>query len=108
GGGPGRGRVCARRAGAERPVSAVVEGLGLGQPQASKPLRVLREVGLVSVRVAGRQRVYRLRAEGLKPIHDWVGTFERFWDRQLDRIKARAERGGKGRPADPGGPDEEG
>jgi hypothetical protein len=49
-------------------------------------------VGLVRVRGAGRRRIYRLNAEGLKPIQDWVRTFEGFWDHQLDRIKERAER----------------
>jgi DNA-binding transcriptional ArsR family regulator len=76
----------------ERPVNEVVAILGLAQPQVSKHLRVLKAVGLVRVRGAGRQRFYRLNAEGLKPIHDWVRTFERFWDHQLDRIKERAER----------------
>src|SRR5262245_42910946 len=76
----------------ERPVNDVVASLGLAQPQVSKHLRVLREVGLVSVRGSGRQRLYRLNAERLKPIHDWVRSFEPFWDQQLDRIKEWAER----------------
>ncbi len=76
----------------ERPVNDLVATLGLGQPQVSKHLRVLREVGLVKVRGAGQQRLYQLNAERLKAIHDWVETFEPFWDRQLDRIKERAER----------------
>ena len=75
----------------ERPVNDMVALLGLAQPQVSKHLRVLKEVGLVTVRGAGRQRFYRLNAESLKPVHDWVSTFERFWDHQLDRIKERAE-----------------
>ena len=69
----------------------MVASLGLAQPQVSKHLRVLREVGLVSVRGAGQQRLYKLNAERLKAIHDWVQTFEPFWDHQLDRIKERAE-----------------
>src|SRR5262245_10943700 len=76
----------------ERPVNDVVGALRMGQPQVSKHLRVLRTVGLVSVRGAGRQRVYKLNAERLKPIHKWVRTFERFWDHQLDGIKELAER----------------
>ena len=76
----------------ERPVNDLVASLGLGQPQVSKHLRVLREVGLVKVRGDGQRRLYALDAEGLKAIHDWVRTFEPFWDRQLDRIKQRAER----------------
>src|SRR4051812_34736297 len=63
----------------EWPVNDVVASLGLAQPQVSKHLRVLKEVGLVSVRVSGRQRLYRLNGDRLKPIHDWVKAFERFW-----------------------------
>ena len=76
----------------ERSVNAMVESLGLGQPQVSKHLRVLREVGLVRVRGSGRRRIYALDADRLRPIHDWVRAFEPFWDHQLDRIKRRAER----------------
>lgn len=76
----------------ERPVGDVVASLGLAQPQVSKHLRVLREVGLVSVRGSGQQRLYRVEAERLRPMYDWISTFEPFWDRQLDRIKERAER----------------
>jgi DNA-binding transcriptional ArsR family regulator len=81
----------------ERPVNDLVVLIGLAQPQVSKHLRVLRAVGLVSVRGAGQQRIYRLNAERLKSIYDWVRTFERFWDHQLDRIKERAERKAKER-----------
>jgi DNA-binding transcriptional ArsR family regulator len=91
----------------ERPVNDVVVALGLGQPQVSKHLRVLREVGLVSVRGVGQQRVYKLNAEGLQSIYDWVRTFERFWDHQLDRIKQRAERKSRERSAGSDKPDEE-
>src|SRR4051794_26162931 len=76
----------------EKPVNDVVASLGLAQPQVSKHLRVLREVGLVTVRGSGQQRLYTLNAERLKAIYDWVRTFEPFWDQQLDRIKDRAER----------------
>ena len=75
----------------EKPVNDLVASLGLAQPQVSKHLRVLREVGLVSVRGSGQQRLYKLNADRLKAIHDWVRTFEPFWDHQLDRIKERAE-----------------
>jgi DNA-binding transcriptional ArsR family regulator len=83
----------------EKPVNDIVASLGLGQPQVSKHLRVLREVGLVSVRGSGQQRLYKLNADRLKAIHDWVKTFEPFWDHQLDRIKERAERKAKERSA---------
>jgi DNA-binding transcriptional ArsR family regulator len=75
----------------ERPVNDIVESLRLAQPQVSKHLRVLRQVELVSVRGSGRQRLYSLNSERLRPIHDWLRTFERFWDDQLVRIKLRAE-----------------
>jgi DNA-binding transcriptional ArsR family regulator len=89
---PRRRQILDLLAQGERPVNDLVRVLGITQPQVSKHLRVLRAVGLVSVRGSGRQRVYRLNAEELKPIHNWVRTFERFWDYQLDRIKQRAER----------------
>ena len=84
----------------EKPVNDIVASLGFAQPQVSKHLRVLREVGLVSVRGCGQQRLYKLNANRLKTIHDWVRTFEPFWDHQLDRIKERAERKAKERSAE--------
>jgi DNA-binding transcriptional ArsR family regulator len=70
----------------ERPVSELARDLGMSQPQASKHLRVLREVGLVRVRRAGKQRLYRLDARGLRPVHRWLGGFERFWSGSFDRL----------------------
>ena len=67
----------------ERPVSALVEQLGLTQPQVSKHLRVLREVGLVEAREEGRQRFYRLNGPALRPIHEWVVGFERLWSERF-------------------------
>ena len=84
----------------------IVASLGVAQPQVSKHLRVLREVGLVSVRGSGQQRLYTLNADRLKAIHDWVRTFEPFWDHQLDRIKECAERKANERSA--GRPDSAG
>lgn len=72
----------------ERGVNDLVALLGLAQPLVSKHLRVLREVGLVEVREDGRQRVYRLNAQSLKPIHDWVSGYERLWSERLDRLDA--------------------
>lgn len=89
---PRRRQILDLLARGERPVNDLVATLGLGQPQVSKHLRVLREVGLVRVRVSGTQRLYALEADRLRAIHDWVRTFEPFWDRQIDRIKERAER----------------
>lgn len=70
----------------ERPVTDLARDLGMTQPQASKHLRVLREVGLVRVRGAGKQRLYGLDARGLRPVHEWVGGFERFWSESFDRL----------------------
>src|SRR5262245_13547998 len=70
----------------ERPVNDLVETLGLAQPQVSKHLRVLREVGLVEVRDSGRQRMYRLNGQPLKPIHDWVKRYEQAWNERFDAM----------------------
>jgi DNA-binding transcriptional ArsR family regulator len=70
----------------ERPVNDLVRVLGLPQPQVSKHLRVLREVGAVEVRDQGRQRLYRLNGRALKPIHDWVRHYERSWSERLGRL----------------------
>ena len=81
-------------AGGERPVNDLVRELGVAQPQVSKHLRVLREVGAVDVRGDGRQRLYSLNGRALKPIHDWVKTYEATWserfallDDVLDELK---------------------
>jgi DNA-binding transcriptional ArsR family regulator len=70
----------------ERPVNDLVALLRLPQPLVSKHLRVLREVGLVAVRDQGRQRVYSLNGQPLKPIHDWVKAYEDTWSRRFDRL----------------------
>jgi DNA-binding transcriptional ArsR family regulator len=72
----------------ERPVNDLVHELGLAQPQVSKHLRVLREVGAVEVRDEGRQRLYRLNGRALKPIFDWVKEYERFWNERFDLFEA--------------------
>ena len=64
----------------------LVRLLGLAQPQVSKHLRVLREVGAVDVRDEGRQRLYRLNGLALKPIHDWVKPYERSWSERFERL----------------------
>jgi len=83
---PRRRQILDALAEGERPVNDLVERLGLGQPQVSKHLRVLREVGLVDVRDVGRQRIYRLNARTLKPIHDWVARYEDAWNERYDRL----------------------
>jgi DNA-binding transcriptional ArsR family regulator len=73
-------------AGGERPVNDLVVLSELTQPQVSKHLRVLREVGAVSVREDGRQRRYRLNGHALKPIHDWVKDYERTWTERFEAM----------------------
>ncbi|MEU0791597.1 metalloregulator ArsR/SmtB family transcription factor [Amycolatopsis sp. NPDC005961] len=70
----------------ERSVGDLVDALGLAQPQVSKHLRVLREVGAVDVRGDGRQRLYRLNGPALKPIHDWVKRYERTWSERFELL----------------------
>jgi DNA-binding transcriptional ArsR family regulator len=83
---PRRRQILDALAEGERPVNDLVERLGLGQPQVSKHLRVLREVGLVDVREAGRHRIYRLNGRSLKPIHDWLERYEDTWNERYDRL----------------------
>jgi DNA-binding transcriptional ArsR family regulator len=72
-------------------VGDVVARMKIAQPSVSKHLGVLRKVGVVTVVKCGRHRLYRLHAAQLKPVHDWVKTYERYWTHQLSRIKQRAE-----------------
>ena len=75
----------------ERDVTEMVLKLGLAQPAVSKHLGVLRKVGLVAVHKAGQRRLYRLNPQELKPVHDWIQNFERFWTGHLASIKEIAE-----------------
>jgi DNA-binding transcriptional ArsR family regulator len=88
---PRRRQILDVLAGGERSVNDLTEALGLGQPQVSKHLRVLREVDLVAVREQGRQRFYRLRGRSLKPIHDWVKRYEDEWNERFDRLDEMLE-----------------
>ena len=88
--------------GTEHDVTELVVRLGLPQPAVSKHLGVLRKVGLVAVHKAGQRRLYRLNPKELKPVHDWIQNFERFWTDQLDSIKEAAERKAKQRAAQSG------
>jgi DNA-binding transcriptional ArsR family regulator len=78
--------------GREWAVNDVVARVKLAQPAVSKHLGVLRKVGVVTVSKRGQMRLYRLNAKELKPVHDWVKTYERYWTHQIDQIKQRAER----------------
>jgi DNA-binding transcriptional ArsR family regulator len=88
---PRRREILSYLADFERPVGDIVTALGLEQPSVSKHLRVLRNVGLVRMRCQGRQKLYRTNAEAIRPLHEWAGTFERYWQHQLNRVKERAE-----------------
>ena len=83
---PRRRQILDVLAAGERPVNDLVVALGLAQPQVSKHLRVLREVGAVDVRDEGRQRLYRVNGHALKPIHDWVSDYERSWTERFQRL----------------------
>ena len=77
----------------ERDVSWIVEELGWPQPQVSKHLGVLRQVGLVSVVRKGRRRMYSLNGEQLRTVYDWVKHYERFWDDHLQRLQEHLTKG---------------
>jgi DNA-binding transcriptional ArsR family regulator len=83
---PRRRQILDALAEGERPVNDLVALLGLAQPQVSKHLRVLREVGVVDVREDGRQRLYRVNGPALRPIHDWVQGYERLWSERFERL----------------------
>jgi DNA-binding transcriptional ArsR family regulator len=83
---PRRRQILDALVGGERPVNDLVRALGLAQPQVSKHLRVLREVGAVDVRDQGRQRLYRLNAQALRPIHDWVKSYESSWSERFEQL----------------------
>jgi DNA-binding transcriptional ArsR family regulator len=81
---PRRRQILDVLANGERPVNDLVGLLRVGQPQVSKHLRVLREVGLVRVRDEGRHRLYRLNGRPLKPIHDWIKKYEESWTQRFE------------------------
>src|SRR5947208_15315742 len=83
--------LLAAAADGEQAVGELVHSLRIAQPAVSKHLGVLRRVRIVSVSRRGRRRMYRLNPRELKPVHDWVKHFERFWSHQIERIKDRAE-----------------
>ena len=98
---PRRRQILDLLARGELPVGEMLGPLGMSQPLLSKHLRVLREVGAVRVRGEGRRRLYRLEAEALRPIHEWVSGYERFWSGRFDRLdvvleELKEEEGGGG------------
>jgi DNA-binding transcriptional ArsR family regulator len=99
---PQRRRILDLLADGELAVNELVARLGLTQPQVSKHLRVLREVGAVAVRDDGRRRLYRLNGAALKPIHDWVKAYERTWQERFEAMDVVIEQL-KEQEADDGG-----
>src|SRR5215470_14889273 len=85
-GDPHRRKILDSLIAGEKPVGAIVGDLAIAQPQVSKHLRVLTEVGLVSSRADGRRRLYRLEADRLRPMHEWLTKYEQAWNERLDRI----------------------
>jgi DNA-binding transcriptional ArsR family regulator len=83
---PRRRQLLDALAGGERRVNELVALLGLPQPQVSKHLKVLREVGLVEVRQQGRERIYSLDSSPLQAVHDWVKNYERLWNDRFDAL----------------------
>jgi DNA-binding transcriptional ArsR family regulator len=88
---PRRRAILVFLAGGEKAVSAIVAALDMEQPSVSKHLGVLRKTGLVRMRRCGRQKLYQTNAAALRPLHEWTGFFERYWQHQLLRVKERAE-----------------
>lgn len=92
----GRRDILSTLAVGERSVGDLVDLLDVPQPHVSKHLAVLRAVDLVRCRTVGRQRLYRVNAAALQPVHAWVSEFERLWNDRLDRLDdLLAERTGR-------------
>lgn len=83
---PQRREILLRLRRGESAVGELAHELGMTQPQASKHLRVLREVGLVHARSDGKQRLYELDPSGLLPVKEWLGGFEQFWNESFNRL----------------------
>jgi DNA-binding transcriptional ArsR family regulator len=88
---PRRREILDLLAGQEWGVNEIVVRLRMEQPSVSKHLRVLKDVGLVTVRRNGRHMYYRTNAAAIRPMYEWTKTFEKMWSHQLNRIKERAE-----------------
>jgi DNA-binding transcriptional ArsR family regulator len=82
----GRRDILSTLARGEQSVTDLVQRLAVPQPHVSKHLAVLRAVDLVRFRTVGRQRVYRVNANALRPVHSWLTEFERLWNDRLDRL----------------------
>ena len=89
---PNRRRILDLLRDGERPVGELVDRLSMSQPAVSKHLRVLRDSGLVDVRVDAQRRVYRLRPEPLREVDAWIEPYRRLWDQRLDRMERHLQR----------------
>ena len=98
---PNRRRILDLLRGAERPVGALVDELALSQPAVSKHLRVLRDAGLVDVRVDAQRRLYRVRPEPLQELDEWLAPYRALWAKRLDdlarHLDEMPEQGGRPR-----------
>ena len=83
---PNRRRILDLLRQGERPVGELVEALEVSQPAVSNHLRVLREAGLVEVRVDASRRLYRLRPEALRELDEWLAPYRDLWEQQLDDL----------------------
>jgi DNA-binding transcriptional ArsR family regulator len=89
---PTRRRILDLLRDGERPVGELVDRLSMSQPAVSKHLRVLRDSGLVDVRVDAQRRVYRLRPAALQEVDDWIEPYRRLWDQRFDRMERHLQR----------------
>ncbi len=94
---PNRRLILDHLRGGERSVGELVDVLDVSQPAVSKHLRVLRDAGVVEVRVDANRRLYRLRPEGLREIDDWITPYREMWERRLDRLGERLDEMADGR-----------
>jgi DNA-binding transcriptional ArsR family regulator len=84
---PNRRRILDVLRGTERPVGELVDALAISQPAVSKHLRVLREAGLVEVRVDAQRRLYRVRPEPLREVDVWLEPYRQQWESRLDDLE---------------------
>jgi DNA-binding transcriptional ArsR family regulator len=84
---PNRRRILDLLRASERPVGELVRELDVSQPAVSKHLRVLREAGLVDVRPEAQQRLYRVRAEPLRDMDEWLEPYRTLWSERLDDLE---------------------
>ncbi len=98
---PTRRRILDLLRDGERPVGELVERLSMSQPAVSKHLRVLRDSGLVDVRVDAQRRVYRLRPEGLREVDAWIEPYRRLWEGRLARLERHLQLGTSDDTMDP-------